>query len=176
MLDLGDRGRTRHRLRIEPLNMDFCEAFVWIERTPIAEALRNSRVLFPIVEIIHLIGLALFAGPLFLIDLGLLGLAMRRQPVAEFARALLPWTRCGIALLLVTGPMMFAAQATKWYGNPVFWFKMALLTLALAFQWRAHRKVMSENALRPLPAKLIGSVSLLLWISTAISAKIMESF
>jgi hypothetical protein len=157
--------------------MDFCEAFVWIERTPIAEALRNSRVLFPIVEIIHLIGLALFAGPLFLINLGLLGLAMRRQPVAQFASALLPWTRGGIALLLVTGPLMFAAQATKWYGNPVFWFKMALLAVAIAFQWPVHRKLVSETAaLGPLPAKFIACLSLLLWISTALSAKIMESF
>jgi hypothetical protein len=156
--------------------MDFCEAFVWIEQTPVAEALRSSRVLFPLVEITHLVGLALFAGPLFLINMALLGRAMRRQPVAEFARELLPWTRSGIALLLVTGPLMFTAQATKWYGNPVFWFKMALLMMALAFQWRVHRRVLSENALRPLPAKLIGGVSLLLWISTALSAKIMESF
>jgi hypothetical protein len=154
--------------------MEFCEAFVWIESTPVAQLLRNSRVLFPIVEIIHLIGLALFAGPLFLINLGLLGLAMRRQPVAQFARALLPWTRSGIVLLLVTGPLMFAAQATKWYDNPVFWFKMALLTVAFVFQCIVHPKIMSEHAPRPLPAKLIGAVSLLLWISIAFSAKIME--
>jgi hypothetical protein len=157
--------------------MDFCEAFVWIEQTPVAQLLRNSRVLFPLVESVHLVGLALFAGTLFLINMALLGLAMRRQPVAQFASALLPWTRCGIALLLVTGPLMFAAQATKWYGNPIFWFKMALLAVAIAFQWSVHRKVISENAaLRPLPAKLIGGVSLLLWISTALSAKIMEMF
>jgi hypothetical protein len=155
--------------------MDFCEAFVWIENTPVAQLLRNS-VLFPIVEIIHLIGLALFAGPLFLINLGLLGVAMRRQPVAQFARALWPWTRSGIVLLLVTGPLMFAAQATKWYDNPVFWFKIALLTVALMFQCIVHPKIMAEHAPRRLPAKLIGSVSLLLWISTALSAKIMEMF
>jgi hypothetical protein len=59
----------------------------------------------------------------------------------------------------------------------VFWFKMALLAVAMAFQWPVHRKIMSENAaLGPLPAKLIGGVSLLLWISTALSAKIMEMF
>ena len=60
--------------------MDFCEAFVWIEQTPVAEALRSSRVLFPLVEITHLVGLALFAGPLVLINMALLGRAMRRQP------------------------------------------------------------------------------------------------
>ena len=157
--------------------MEFCEVFAWIEQTPVAEVLRNSRVLFPLVESVHLVGLALFAGPLFLINMGLLGLAMRRQPVAQFAAALLPWTSTGLALLLVTGPLMFAAQATKWHDNPVFWFKMALLAVAIAFQWSVHRKIMDEDAvLRPLPAKLIGGVSLLLWISTALSAKIMEVF
>jgi hypothetical protein len=154
--------------------MEFCEAFVWIENTQVAHLLRNSRVLFPMIEIIHLIGLALFAGPLFLINLGLLGVAMRRQPVAEFARALSPSTRSGIVLLLVTGPLMFAAQATKWYDNPIFWFKMALLTVAVVFQCLVHPKIMSEKAPLPLSAKLIGTVSLLLWISTALSAKIME--
>jgi hypothetical protein len=157
--------------------MEFCEVFWWIEHTPVAEVMRNSRVLFPLVESVHLVGLALFAGPLFLINLGLLGLAMRRQPVAQFAAALLPWTRCGIVLLLVTGPLMFAAQATKWYDNPVFWFKMALLAVAITFQWSVHRRVTSEtSAFGPLPAKFIGGFSLLLWISTALSAKIMESF
>jgi hypothetical protein len=157
--------------------MEFCEAFAWIEHTPVAAVMRNSRVLFPLVESVHLVGLALFAGPLFLINLGMIGVAMRRQPVAQVASALLPWTRCGIVLLLVTGPLMFAAQALKWHDNPVFWFKMALLAVAMAFQWSVHPKVISENAaLRPLPAKLIGGVSLLLWISTALSAKIMEFF
>jgi len=157
--------------------MDFCEAFVWVERTPVAQVLRNSRVLFPIVESIHLVGLALFAGPLFLINLGLIGVAMRRQPIAQVASDLSPWIRGGVVVLLVTGPFMFAAQATKWYSNPVFWFKMALLAVAMAFQWSVYRKVITESpALRPVPAKLIGGVSMVLWISTALSAKIMESF
>jgi hypothetical protein len=51
---------------------------------------------------------------------------------------------------------------------------MALLTVAVVFQSLVHRKIMSANASPPLPAKLIGGVSLLLWISTALSAKIME--
>src|SRR5271163_2236885 len=134
--------------------MDFCELFVLIERTPLAEALRNSRVLFPIVESIHLVGLALFAGPLFLINLGLLGVAMRRQPIARVAAALSSWIRAGLVMLLLTGPCMFAAQAAKWYSNPVFWFKMSLVALAMAFQWSVHRKVIAEGpALRPIPAK-----------------------
>ena len=159
------------------INLPFCEAFEWIQRTPVAELLRDSRVLFPIVESVHLIGLALFVGTLFLIDLGLLGLAMRRQPVAQVAGALAPWTWSGFALLLLTGPFMFTAQATKWHDNPVFWSKMLLLIVASVFQLSVRRKITEEHsALRPAAAKLIGAVSLVLWISTALSAKMMEFF
>jgi hypothetical protein len=153
----------------------FCRAFEWIERSPVGEFLRNSRVLFPIIESIHLIGLALFVGTLLLIDMGLLGLAMRRQPVHQVAAALAPWTWGGFALLLLTGPVMFTAQAAKWHDNPVFWFKMLLLIVATVFQLSVHREITSDNSLlHPVTAKLIGAASLILWISTALSAKMME--
>jgi Family of unknown function (DUF6644) len=149
----------------------FCAAFEWIERSAVGEFLRNSRVLFPIIESLHLIGLALFVGTLLLIDMGLLGVAMRRQPVAQVAAALAPWTWSGFALLMVTGPLMFTAQAAKWHDNPVFWFKMLLLIVAAIFQLSVRRRVTEEQ-----PSKLIGAVSLLLWFGTALSAKAMEFF
>jgi hypothetical protein len=147
----------------------FCETFEWLERSPIGELMRSSKAIFPIVESVHLIGLALFVGTLLLIDMGLLGVAMRRQPIAEVAAALAPWTWSGFALLLLTGPFMFAAQAAKWHDNPVFWIKMLLLIVATIFQWSVRRRVTAEQ-----PAKLIGAVSLFLWIGTGLLSKMME--
>lgn len=152
-------------------NFPFCEAFEWVERSPVGEFMRGSRILFPIVESVHLIGLALFVGTLLLTDLGLLGLGMRRQPIAQVVAALAPWTWSGFALLLLTGPFMFIAQAAKWHDNPVFWFKMLFLIVATIFQLSVRRRIASEQ-----PAKLIGGVSLALWITTALSAKMMEFF
>ncbi len=134
--------------------------FEWIERSPVGEFMRGSPAVFPIVESLHLIGLALFVGTLLLIDMGLLGLAMRRQPIAQVAAALAPWTWTGFGLLLITGPFMFAAQAAKWHDNPVFWFKMLLLIVATAVQLSVRRKIAAAQ-----PAKLMGAVSLFLWIS-----------
>jgi hypothetical protein len=153
----------------------FCQAFEWIEHSPVGEFLQNSRILFPMVESVHLLGLALFVGTLLLVDMGLLGLAMRRQPVYEVAAALAPWTWSGFAILLLTGPFMFTAQAAKWHDNPVFWLKLLLLMAATVFQLSVRRKITSADlSLRPATAKLIGAVSLILWISTALSGKIME--
>jgi hypothetical protein len=151
----------------------FCEAFEWMERSPVGAFMRGSRIVFPIVESLHLIGLALFVGTLLLIDLGLLGVAMRRQPIQQVAAALAPWTWTGFTLLLLTGPLMFTAQAAKWHDNPVFWIKMLLLMIATIFQLSVRHKI-SSQLLLPASAKLIGAVSLVLWVSTALLAKMME--
>ena len=149
----------------------FCEAFEWMERSPAGQFMRSSRVVFPIIESIHLVGLALFVGTLLLIDMGLLGVAMRRQPIAQVAAALAPWTWSGFALLLLTGPFMFTAQAAKWHDNPIFWLKMLLLILATVFQLSVRGPIASREIGR---AKLIGATSLVLWISIGILSKMME--
>jgi len=150
-------------------DLPFCELFEWIERSPAGEFMRSSRVIFPIVESIHLIGLALFVGTLLLIDMGLLGVAMRRQPVHQVASALAPFTWGGFALLMLTGPFMFSAQAAKWHDNPVFWIKMLLLIVATSFQLSVRARVAASP-----PAKWIGAVSLFLWIGTGLLSKMME--
>ncbi|MGP0076478.1 MAG: DUF6644 family protein [Bryobacteraceae bacterium] len=153
----------------------FCEAFEWIQRSPVGAFMQSSRVIFPIFESIHLIGLALFVGTLLLTDLGLLGVAMRRQPIHQVAAALAPWTWRGFALLMLTGPLMFTAQAAKWHDNPVFWIKMLLLIIATVFQLSVRRTIVSEaSLLAPAKGKLIGAVSLVLWISTGLLSKMME--
>jgi hypothetical protein len=162
-------------MRPHSFTYDFplCEAFEWMERSPVGAFMRGSRIIFPIVESLHLIGLALFVGTLLLIDMGLLGVAMRRQPIHQVAAALAPWTWTGFTLLLLTGPLMFTAQAAKWHDNPVFWVKMLLLIIASIFQLSVHHKV-SSGPLVPASAKGMGAVSLVLWISTALLAKMME--
>lgn len=153
----------------------FCEVFEWFEHSPVGDFMRGSRVIFPIFEILHLIGLALFVGPLLLTNLGLLGWAMRRQPIDEVAAALTPWIWSGFALLMFTGPVMFTAQAAKWHDNILFWVKMLLLMVAIVFQLSVHRRIVSaQPALSDVTAKRIGALSLLLWISIAFSAKMME--
>lgn len=149
----------------------FCGFFEWMEHSPAGDFIRDSRVTFPIVESIHLIGLALFVGTLLLTNLGLLGLAMRRQPVQQVAAALAPWTWTGFGLLMFTGPLMFTAQAAKWHDNPVFWIKMLLLVGATIFQLSVRRLILSEETSRH---KLIGAASLALWVSIGLLSKAME--
>src|SRR5688500_12809808 len=69
--------------------LSFCE---WLASTPGSIALIESQYMYSVVESIHVITLALFLGTLSIVDLRMLGLALRRVPVGQVASALLPWT------------------------------------------------------------------------------------
>jgi hypothetical protein len=117
---------------------------------------------FPLVESLHFIGLALSVGTITIVDLRLLGIAMRRQSGSELAADLAIWTRIGLALMLITGPLMFSADAVNYHYNPAFRFKMVCLTLALVFHFTIHRYA-TRSATPSLLAKLAGALSLALW-------------
>ena len=73
-------------------------------------------------------------------------------------------TGIGLAVMLISGPLMFSADAVNYLHNPAFQFKMVCLSLALLFHFTLHRRAV--HPLTPsLLAKLAGAVSLALWTS-----------
>jgi len=147
--------------------MPFCR---WLEHTSVAAAVRESLWLFPAIETLHLLGMAVLVGSIAAFDLRLLGWMLRRQRVSALAERLLPWSWAGFAVQLVTGALLFASEAVKVYPNPAFRLKMLLLFLvglhALIFHLSVYRNVASWDDTEVLPAgpKVAGFVSILLWI------------
>jgi len=127
---------------------------------------------FPVVQSLHFMGFALSIGTIAIVDLRLLGIAMRRQTAAELAADLNRWTWIGIAVMLVTGPLMFSADAVRYHYNPSFQFKMICLTLALLFHVTLRRRAVRPGA-RPLSAKLAGGVSLALWTAVVAGGRMI---
>ena len=157
--------------------MSICSIFEWLYHTPIGYALRSNRVWFPLVSSIHLLGLALLVGTILVVDLGLLGLAMRRQPVSRLAGQLEPLTWTGLAVMLITGPILLTGEAIKMYSNWAFWIKLAFVALAIAFYFTAHRKATSaDSAIAPARAKSVGIISLALWLFAGLAAKSINAF
>ena len=141
------------------------------------EALRTNPVLFPLISVIHLLGLAMLAGTILLVDLGLLGIGMRRQPLARVAGELEPFTRTGLAVMLITGPILLTGEAITLYCNWAFWIKLALVALAVVFYFTAHRRATSEaSSLSPRQAKSIAIISLALWLCAGLAAKSINLF
>lgn len=141
---------------------------VWLETTEFAAAMREWLWLYPIVEILHIIGLAVLVGAAALFDLRLLGLS-RSIPVMALAAHLLPWARRSLLLIVPTGLMMFAAHATEMASNPAFQLKLSLLITAginaAAFHAGIFHTVAAWDLQRPAPraAKVSAILSLCLW-------------
>lgn len=132
----------------------------------IAEAnpLNDSALIFPMLECLHIFGFAVCVGTIAMVDLRLLGVAMNRQKPPEIARDLAPWTLAGLALILVSGPLMFSSDPDMYYLNPSFHVKMVCFAAALLFNYTIHRKVALAGGAEGA-ARLVGGVSLALWAS-----------
>ena len=152
--------------------MSLLPFFEWLDHTQAGDALRNSVPIYTTVEIIHLLGLALLVGTILIVDIGLMGIGMRRQPVSRIAEGLAPFTWAGFAVMAATGPLLLSSQAMKCYHSRVFWTKMILLLLAVVFHFTIHRRAAAEGS--RVSGKVAGGVSLLLWVATAAAAKWVE--
>ena len=153
--------------------LDFCE---WVQYSRLLSAMRSSVWLFPVIASIHLMGLALIGGAVLVVDLRLLGLGLRRQPVAQVARDAERWLLVSLVVLLPTGILQFMCfAATKYYYLTAFWVKMAALSLALIFTFAVRRKVAmtDETRVAPIWRKLVAVVSLSLWSSVAIAGRLI---
>src|SRR6185369_15150181 len=140
----------------------------WVQGTRLAIAITETW--FPLVESFHVITMAIVAGTIFIVDTRLVGLTSLKLPFTYISGRLLPWTWGAFACSVVTGTLMFMANATTYYENTPFRVKMVLLVLAgmnmLYFQKVTFRSVSTWDAGRPpAAARLAGVISIGLWCS-----------
>lgn len=125
--------------------------------------LKNSWA-FPVIESIHLAGVALLAGIAVLCDLRRLGLAVSPQPAAELNAVFRPWAHSGLGLLLITGALMTLADWQRYRTNPAFSVKMGLVVLALGSYFLKRKSKASAIA------------SLFLWTAVVLAARAIADF
>ncbi len=156
--------------------LELCKS---LEQTPIAASVRQSLWLFPLLEILHLLGMVAVLGAIAAFDLRLLGWLMPRQRVSELAPRIFPWVWTGFALQVVTGGLLFSSEAAHMVLNPAFRIKMLLLLLAganaLLFQLTVFPGVAAwdQDRILPLRARLAGAVSLMCWIGVVAAGRMI---
>jgi hypothetical protein len=154
---------------------------VWLEVSALGEAMRRSEWMYPIVEIVHIVGFVIVVGAVLMFDLRVLGLG-RGLPVPALARHLLRWSWAGFALVLPAGLMMFTAHATEFAANPAFLSKLALLAGAALnaafFHAVPYRSVPAWRAAAPAPASARASalMSIAIWIGVISCGRLIAYF
>ena len=152
--------------------------FLWIEKTGLGHAIRQSKWTFAITEVLHLLGLTLLLGTVLIMALRLFGFVLRTKAVAEIARELRPWSLGGLTLVVVTGLLLFVSEATKCWGNIAFRYKMLFLFLALLFQFTGLLRVSRADEYRfsPLARKITALISVLLWFGVGMAGRAIAFF
>ena len=148
--------------------MNLVRFVAWLGNTSWSIELHESRYVFLLVLMIHVLTLSVFVGTAVMIDLRLLGKTMTRVPVSQAVARLLPWSELGFAVMVVTGTLLFYAAPLDRYENIFFRVKMGALVLAVLNVWwfrrTAYRRV-HEWDLDPIPprrVRMVGALSLIL--------------
>lgn len=154
----------------------------WLSASSFGTSIRESQYGFPIIETVHVLGITVLVGTVAVVDLRLLGVLVKREPVLEVVSRVLPLTWCGFAIMLVSGLLLFWSKADQYYSNPFFRIKLGLLLLAglnpLIFHFTVYRDVAhwNESPATPKRAKLAGVFSLTLWSAIIITGRAIAYF
>jgi hypothetical protein len=142
----------------------------WLEATSPAATIASADILFPLFETVHVIGVALVIGTIAIVDLRLLGFASVRRTVTEVAAHMLPIAWVGFCIAVLSGVLMFMANASRYIDNRAFQLKFLVLLFAginmMVFHRLTWRSVTVWDGAMPPPlaVKTAGAVSLSCWI------------
>lgn len=142
--------------------------FQWIESLWLGRFIVESNWLFPVIESVHLLGLALLGGAVMVVDMRMLGILLKNRPVTEIAAEARPWMIRGIIVMLLTGIPLFMSEAVKCYYSPAFWVKMYALAAALLYTFTIRTRVTQSEAVHNTARQvLVGALSIALWFTVA---------
>ena len=156
--------------------LPFCK---WLAATPGSVALHESLFMYPLVESAHVLTLCLFVGLSMVLDLRLLGVALRRVRVSDVAGRLVPWMTAGFVVMVITGVLLFYAIPVRSYQSLWFRGKAIMLILAGVNAWVFHSGVYHRvaewdlDAIAPRAARRAGIASLVLWAGIVVFGRMI---
>ncbi len=145
--------------------------------SPINEWILSSYWLWPLLEILHFIGLSLLLGSMLIVDLRLAGFL--RQIDIMSTHRLLPWAIIGFGVNLVTGALFFLGDPGRYSVNIGFQVKMVLIVIAgINAIWffrtiNPHISDWDPNGDTSVQAKLVAYVSLGSWFGVLLLGRLI---
>jgi hypothetical protein len=150
-----------------------------LEDSGLATDIRKSLYVFPFLESIHVMALAVVFGTILVVDLRILGFASKDRSFARLSAELLKFTWGAFAVSVLTGIAMFTTNARVYAHNTAFLVKMALLLLAginmAVFHLTAERSVArwDRGASAPGIGKMTAALSIMLWVGIIFAGRVI---
>ncbi len=148
-----------------------------LAQTPLAVRIAEDPVLFPWIEVIHVLAITIVFGSILLVDLRLIGLAARDYPISRLSKAVVPVTWAAFVIAAITGSLLFISNPITYYGNVYFRAKIALMlcagvNMAIFHIWtmRSMRN-WDETPHIPLAVQSAGLISVMLWVTIIVCGR-----
>jgi len=137
----------------------------WCYQSPVLSVLRDTKLGIPAVQTAHLLGIMTVLGTTTVMNLRLLNLGYRELSADTFLPQVWTWFRRGLFLTLIAGFIVFLPDPVRYAQNTSFRVKMAVLAIAIAWQFTIFRKQVHSPPSASPTAKtiVISAVSMILW-------------
>jgi hypothetical protein len=152
----------------------FCE---WLAATPLSTQIQTVAWVIPAVQTIHILSISIVISAAAMVDLRVLGVLSRNQPLAAVARRFLPSIWWTLLVLLLSGSTLIIGEPSRSLDNPAFLLKISMLAAALILTVYFQRglrldALFWEKSLgRRVSGRLIAVVSLILWVGIVFAGR-----
>ena len=153
---------------------------VALQNSGLGIAIRHSTWIYPLGNVLHVLGVALFVGAIATLDLRLLGFGRRYVSAEGASKLLTPVAVLGILLLVPGGLIVFIADAGPMAANSLLQLKMLLIAAGLINAWLFRRnwnpRLGAWDAGAPGGGRAQTLLSLAIWLSVPTIGRLIAYF
>ncbi len=153
--------------------MDLLFIFEWLDTSILADISKAYGGVFAVVQMVHLVALAMLGGTVLVSDLRLLGILLSDVSSESVLVNMDRWFSVALVVIVVSGVFMSSAVAIKLYYNEMFWAKMSGLFFGAAFVYFVRRPLLRypHDTINVWSLRLIAVSSMIIWFTVAASGR-----
>lgn len=151
----------------------------WLEATALSHALQNISWAVPVIQTIHILGIATVVSSMGMLGLRLLGMAGRQQTIKAVGARFLPWMWRALVVMAISGVLLIIAEPKRALPNTAFQTKMIMLVGVLAVSLFIQHSIVKTDSRwergEPLHtsvvAKAAGLTILIAWVGIVVAGR-----
>jgi hypothetical protein len=145
---------------------------VALQDSSLGLGIRHSVWLYPLGNVLHVLGVALLVGSILALDFRFLGFGRRHVSVEGASKLLTPFAIAGILMLVPGGLIVFIADAGPLAANGILQLKLFLVAIGIAnalmfrSQWGGRLANWDANSTGAGRAQIVASIAIWLAVPT----------
>jgi hypothetical protein len=148
----------------------------WLQFSWLGSFVAENLWAYPILETLHVMGMALLFGVLGLINLRVLGYKHELPLIGT--RELLPLAWGGFTVNVLTGLALFSSDAVYFFSSITFRVKILLIVLgginaAVLSQGIYRESSTGADIVLPASAKVVAASSLVFWVGAILAGRLV---